>query len=329
MMKKFHILFIGLVSLLIMQSCNNDVDINASYQDIVVVYGLLDSNEDTTFLKINKAFLGPENALIMAKIPDSSEFVNKLSVKIWPEDNPSQVYTFDTITINNKEEGLFYNPYQQLYFTPFKPEFNTKYMLQIFYKEMEITSEAQNIEEFTTSDISKPGFAKAIGFDYDLINPVTWYRKDQAPRYDVTIRFHYKELWEGQADTVYRSFVWHTATKKATTGEEVESYYNGSSFFNALGLYVAYPDQATEDKVVSRYTGITEFIVAAAGIELNTYMEVTEPSSSIIQDRPQYSNITNGEGIFSARVKAVKTKVLNDETKYRIKEDFHYLKFEY
>jgi hypothetical protein len=58
-------------------------------------------------------------------------------------------------------------------------------------------------------------------------------------------------------------------------------------------------------------------------------MEVTEPSNSIVQDRPQYSNINNGVGIFSARAHAVKTKELNDETKFIIKEDFYYLKFEY
>ncbi len=329
MMKKLHILLLGLFSLLLFNKCSNDVDTNASYQDIVVVYGLLDPNDDACYLKINKAFLGPENALVMAKVADSSEFIDKLIVKMWSENNPGQVFYFDTISVGNKQDGIFYNPYQVLYVANFKPEVNTKYFLQIFYKDLEITSEAHTIEEFLSSDISKPGFARAIGFDYDLVNPVTWERKDQAPRYDITIRFHYKEVWEGQADTVFRSFVWHTDTKKSTIGDEIESYYNGSSFFNALGLYVAYSDPGKESQVVSRYTGNTEFIVEAGGTELNTYMEVTEPSNSIIQDRPQYSNINNGVGIFSARTYAVKTKVLNDETKFRIKEDFHYLKFEY
>ncbi|HSG67415.1 MAG TPA: hypothetical protein VK994_01815, partial [Bacteroidales bacterium] len=243
--------------------------------------------------------------------------------------DPTQVKYFNPITIDNKEDGIFYNPYQVLYYSTLKPEVNTKYFLQIFYRDMEITSQAQTIEEFVSSDITKPGFAKAIGFDYDLVNPVTWERLDQAPRYDVSIRFHYKEIWEGQADTVYRSFIWHTDTKKSTIGDEVESYYNGSSFFNALQFYVPYADASMEEKVVSRFTGIVEFTVEAGGIELNTYMEVTEPSSSIIQDRPQYSNINNGIGIFSSRTFAVKTKVLNDETKFRIKENHHSLKFEY
>lgn len=328
-MKKLRYLLLIITTLFIFSGCSNDVDINASYQDILVVYGLLDPNEDTTYIKINKAFLGPENALIMAKIRDSSEVSEKLVVKLWPEDDPSGLVTFDTITVNNKDTGTFYNPYQQFYYSPFTPEVNTKYLLQIIYKGIEVTSHAHTIEKFTYADIKKPGFAKAIGFDYDIVNPVIWNRKEQAPRYDLTIRFNFKEIWEGQTDTVYRFIDWHKDTKKTIIGDEVESYYNGSTFFTALEYYVAYEDAGLESQVLRRYTGIVEFIVEAGGTELNTYMEVNEPSSSIIQDRPQYSNINNGVGIFSSRTWAVKIKVLNDETKYRIKENLYHLKFEY
>ena len=195
-MKKLPILFLFLAGIILFNRCSNDVDINASYKDIVIVYGLLDPADDTTYLKINKAFLGDENALIMAQIEDSSEFVEKLVVNVWAEDNIDMVYTFDTITIDDKDPGIFYNPYQVLYYSTLIPEPNKKYFLQIFYKDMEVTSETNTIEYFQSADITKPGFAKAIGFDYDLINPVRWNRKDQAPRYDVTIRFHYKEVWE-------------------------------------------------------------------------------------------------------------------------------------
>lgn len=331
-MKYFKYLLLSFITAIIFSGCSNDVDINASYKDIVVVYGLLESGElasDTTFLKINKAFLGDDNALIMAQVQDSSEFIDKLVVKMWPENDPSNVITFDTITIDNKDTGTFYNPYQILYYSPFTPNVETKYYLQIFYKDMEVTAEASTIENFRTSDISKPGFAKSIGFKYDIVNPVIWNRMDLAPRYDVTIRFHYKEIWEGQADTVHRFIDWHNDTRTQTFGDEIESYYNGSSFYNALATYVPYPDADQESKVVSRFTGVTDFIVEAGGIELNTYMEVNGPSNSIIQDRPQYTNINNGVGIFSSRTYAVKYKTLNDETKFIIKEDYYYLKFEY
>lgn len=325
-MKILHRLLLLITAALLIQACSNDVEINASYEQITVVYGILDPNEDTTYLKINKAYLGDGNALIMAQIPDSSEFLEKLDVQIWPVDNPSNAVSFDTITVSNKEEGTFYNPNQVVYYSPFTPENDTRYKLRILYKDQEVTSEATTIEEFKEADISKPGFSKTIGFDYDLTNPVRWNRKDNAPRYEVTIRFHFKELWEGQTDTVYRSIDWYKATRKATSGLEVETLYNGSLFFTALQKYVPYEDAATEDKVTTRFTGNVDFIVVAGGTELNTYMEVNEPSNSIIQDRPEYTNVENGLGIFSARTIATKVKKLTDETKGRVQE-LYSLKF--
>lgn len=336
-MKKLPYLLLIIIASIFISGCSNDVEINAEYEEIVVVYGLLDVSDDeaglqpdTTYLKINKAFLGPDNALIMAQVPDSNNFIEKLIVEIWAEENPSEIITFDTITIDNKEDGDFYNPYQLIYYSPFKPDPGIKYKLEITHNQNVIKSEAWTIEKFVAGNISKPGFAKTVGFKYDIVNPVRWDVRDYAPRYDVVIRFHYKEIWEGSTDTVYRYFDWHKDTQYAGSETEVESYYNGTTFYSALDQYVAYTgDEAyLEDLVISRFTGKVEFIVEAGGDELNTYMEVNAPSSSIVQDRPEYSNIENGIGIFSSRAKAIKTKLVNDETKSLIKEKY-WLKFQY
>jgi hypothetical protein len=135
-------------------------------------------------------------------------------------------------------------------------------------------------------------------------------------------------MWEGSTDTVYRYFDWFKDTRKSTSGEEVESFYSGSTFYAALESYVAYDDE-TESKVLDRYTGSVDFYVYAGGTELATYMEVNEPSSSIIQERPEYSNIENGIGIFSSRGWGMKSKKLQDITLSYIKENYFYLKFRY
>jgi len=331
-MKKLQYLLLILTTAFIFSKCSTDVEISAPYEQIIIVYGLLDAtedNSDSTYLKINKAFLGPDNALIMAQIPDSSEFIEKLDVKVWASEDPSMVYTFDTITVDNKEDGVFYNPYQRIYFSHFKPAPGTKYKLKVTYEGTEVSSETYTIEEFKSADITKPGFAKTVGFKYDIVNPVKWNKKDYAPRYDVVIRFHFKELWEGSTDTVYRFIDWHKDTKTATNESEVESYYNGSAFYSSLETYVPYDDASQEGLVLTRYTGNVEFIVDAGGEDLNIFMEVNAPSSSIIQDRPQYTNIENGIGIFSSRAQAIKVKRVNDETKSIIKEDYYWLKFQY
>jgi hypothetical protein len=79
--------------------------------------------------------------------------------------------------------------------------------------------------------------------------------------------------------------------------------------------------------VKERYTNDLDVIISVAAEELNTYMEVNEPSNSIVQDKPEYSNITNGIGIFSSRFKNVRTKKIGLETVQDIKELAPELKF--
>ena len=49
-------------------------NINAEWQDITVVYGLLDQSRFHHYIRVNKAFLGNGNALTMAKNFDSTNY---------------------------------------------------------------------------------------------------------------------------------------------------------------------------------------------------------------------------------------------------------------
>ena len=48
--------------------------INRGGDEKIVVYGLLDRSKDTQFVKINKAFLGEDDAMIMAQNSDITNF---------------------------------------------------------------------------------------------------------------------------------------------------------------------------------------------------------------------------------------------------------------
>ena len=82
-MKKTH-LGAGLLLLMVFLfgSCSTDVDLYADFKDITIVYGLLDINKDTNYVKINRAFLGYGDANEIAMIPDSSNYPGKLDAKI-------------------------------------------------------------------------------------------------------------------------------------------------------------------------------------------------------------------------------------------------------
>ena len=59
--------------------------------------------------------------------------------------------------------------------------------------------------------------------------------------------------------------------------------------------------QATAENPAIRFPSGLEFIVNVTTNEMNTYISVNQPSNTITQERPQFTNITNGIGIFSSR----------------------------
>ena len=62
---------IFIITLFLLSACETDFDVVANWEDNTIVYGLLEANQDTHYVKIYKAFLGAENALVMSGEPDS------------------------------------------------------------------------------------------------------------------------------------------------------------------------------------------------------------------------------------------------------------------
>ena len=56
-------------------SCETEVDVNASWEDVTVVFGLLDQSQNEQYIRVNKAFLGSESAMNMASVADSINYM--------------------------------------------------------------------------------------------------------------------------------------------------------------------------------------------------------------------------------------------------------------
>ena len=108
-MKKIYLLVS--VFTIIFISCDTDFDVNAEWEEVTVVYGLLDAGDDnkTQQIKISKAFLGKMDALQMAQYADSINFdQGELAVKVIRVKNNG---IRDTITLDEvptlRNDGVF------------------------------------------------------------------------------------------------------------------------------------------------------------------------------------------------------------------------------
>lgn len=310
-MQYIKLFLLSLLSFPLLTSCNKDFNVNADWKDITVVYSLLDQNEDTAFIKITKAFLGPGDAMQFAKIPDSSNYPDKLDVKLeeWDGTTLKNTYICDTVTIHNKQAGdsIFYYPDQLMYYTLARLNENYQYKLNILNKKTgkEIKSETPLVHNFS---IEKPLPYFKMDFRPGYNNEVKWVTAVAGRRYQLNIRFHYQETFKDSSK--YERFIdWIVFNNILSIdnlgGQTISNYYSGDGFYNVVGSKI----QVNPD-VQYRTARFVDLILSVAADDLNTYIEVTQPSYTIVQEKPVFSNITNGIGLFSSRFNNVMDSML-------------------
>lgn len=287
-------------------SCKTDFEINAPAKDITVVFGLLSQDDSVHYIKINKAFIGEDDALVMAQDPANSDYGDVLAVEVeeYNGENLVRTYTCVRTLISDKEEGEFYSPNQYVYSFAADLNLDNTYRLTILNNETGSITEAQTglVGEIT---ILKPYFNPAnpqISFvntngQYS-ISELKWNSARNGRLYETSFRFYYQEVDLNTNDTVNMSINWQLASLKATQldgGEPLLCSYNSESFYRFLGANIPVDDSKV------RLIGKIDIIISCGGDDLSTYIDLNKPSNSIIQERPAYTNVANGIGIFSCR----------------------------
>jgi hypothetical protein len=289
-------------------SCSNELDVTDDWKEVPVIYGLLDPQDSVHIIKVTKAFLGDGNALLMAKIPDSSFYGGELVVElieIAPEGWTTRTWVLDTMWVNNKQPGDFFSGDQLLYKVNADISAINKYMLVVN------NTKTKHFASATTSlvrpiNITKPrGGQRFFSFTSIAETQTELQASANGRVFQMLIRFHYKEVsFNNPLDTAHRYIDWIFPNKKASnlTGTDKIAYsFSGSGFYTNIAA------KLKEDQNLKRIPGNVEFIAFAGGDELSTYIDITSNFNTIVQERPEYSNVKNGIGIFSSRTSASRT----------------------
>lgn len=314
-------LFAAFAFLFVFNACSTDVDLYNDYKDITVVYGLLDPGKDINYVKINKAFLGPGNALDIALIADSCNYPNKLDAKIIEFRSPanqnnyqvSKTMVLDTITIHDKEPGIFYAPDQLVYYTAEKirknnDQYKYRYKLEIDRGDTILTATT----DIVGGDLFMPD-SKPLSFS-STTGTVKWFPCPNAAVYEVVIKLYFTEVGPG-VDSVQRCMNWSLGTRPVSQltddhGKFVMNY-TSSVFYATMASFLGSDTigGATEkdvERIISDYCiGVS---ISAGGEELYNFISVNAPSSSLVQSIPEYTNVNGGYGVFSSRA-AVERRV--------------------
>ncbi len=299
MIKAFSILFILIVAV----SCNTKFSVNGEYDETPIVHMLLDPNEDVHFLKLNKTFLGDGDANDFAMVPDSSYFDQvEATIKEEVNGNITNTWILEDTIIQNKESGTFYYPEQKLYFFEANDlNEDATYKLHIdidngrhivegetkLVRGVGINLPSQNQQlNFADNNVAQNGYnTQSIVFS-----------EGEGTTFKAQIRFEYREHRPGDIEN--KEILWNLGSK------DLSNITTSSPSFAANGevFYELVANRIEKDETVTRRTiKAFELILTAGSEDLNTYMLTNEPTSSLAQNKPTYSNVDGGLGIFSAR----------------------------
>lgn len=315
--KSFFIIF-PLSLLALAQSCKTDFDINAPYDDIPVVFGVLDQTVDTQYVKINKTYLGTGDNTTYASINDSILFQN-LSATIDEKLNGSitNSYNLEELWVKNIDEGIFNTDSQKVYYFVPSGGLNTDatYKLTVNIDEGRKTVSAQTglvgsldfVSTFKIAAHAGLSLANANG-SYNTI-PVKWTSATGASKYETGMTMYFDEYNQNEVEE--KSISWSLGKSTSLTlngGEEMSKEITGDGFYQIVAAKLK--DYENEANVTKRVFTRVEYFLVAAGEDLSTYIGVNEPSNSIVSDRPTFTNINGGLGIFSSRTNIVMKEYL-------------------
>ena len=305
-MKKIY-LFLSIFAI-VFTACEADFDVNAEWEETTVVYGLLDAGKYLQKIKISKAFLGKMDAMQMAQYADSINFDSgELDVKIVRAKNNGNT---DTIILNealiSREGG----------------DFNDSIMIYTFYNDNFLNSNSEyellirnnitgNEVGSTTNIISGFNFDMGASFPFGFIetwipgNPsatefsptlVSWGNSTgNGVQYQIDLVFNYQEdtIFLDYPNPIHKSLVYTTPVLEGTS----QFVFEGEKVFNFL------KEELDKDAngVLKRTFESIDLVMTVGSEDLKTHRIINEEITGIVQERPQFTNINNGIGLFSSR----------------------------
>lgn len=290
-------------------ACENEVDVNADWKDVPVVFGLLNLDSTTQYLKISRVFLGEGDALAFAQNPDSLYYPDGvIEVKVVEviNGNETRNWVLERITDIPKDPGIFANPEQVLY--KFSVPANNKLKDNAEYNLTVKNNQSGNLVKSSTRLVKKITLKTPSQFTQTAnIYPqqktfVNWMSSSNGYLYEVFLRFIYREYPEGSPDQVTRKVVEINLGRITSTnsagGEEMTREIDNLTIYQALAAFIP---PASASNPMLRFADSLQYIVNVGDEDLFTYLNVNQPSNTVAQERPKFTNIENGLGLFASR----------------------------
>ena len=319
-MKKLF--FIVTTLIIIFNSCSTDFEVNAPWEDKTIIFGLLDQSDSVQYVKINKAFLGKDDAYNMAAVSDSFNYSNlNVSLQRFRNDELVQTILLEPTNEIVKDTGIFATDNNLVYKTNTRIYRNADYkiIVEIPATGKIVYAETTTIDSFkierpfdiqTTSEIP-------INFAQTAPVQIKWKPARNSKLCYITMYFNYYDIVG--TDSILQQIELslspnvYTSTDNdglsGTTPNEVKDLY-GEDFYKFVASSLDVPETGTK-----RLAKSLDFEFYCASDDYYTYYQVNNSTTGLSQDKPLFTNVKNGYGLFTSKYKqTVYAKKLNPES---------------
>ena len=325
---KFVVAFLLGIVLCTQYSCSNEVEVIGVWKDIPVVYGIINSQDSVHYIRIERAYLPPnQSALEVAKITDSLYYdPNEVDVELYYINNA----TGDTLPWINplvwvnladegivRDSGLFQHDPSYAYKTTgitghdYLLKINNRKLGNVFYARTE-AARGTSTSIFTTPSYSltplKPIAWRVVNLQGDEVYgslTVEMTGNGFAAIYDYKFLFHYKEYEIDNQGTQIAGSIVNKSVEWTASGDfipvaanQTKQVISGEAFYQFLGNNLS----DVTGTNTRRCAGYLEVYIDGGSASLRDYILARKSNEGFIgglYPAKPYSNVQNGYGVFA------------------------------
>lgn len=305
-MKKY-LYILGCLGAMLMSGCEVEFSPNAEWKNVPVVYCLLDQDDDTTWVRVQRCYLSEGNIYQYGSNSDSINYPQgSINVALLAfQDGTLKDSIAFTYTEIDRDSGDFAYTAQPVYYAVTKNKLreNYTYVLRIRSAAdgslLATTEPVALIKKGSGALITKPSITVKPsgdtlgGFYFNDGDPTTgaycliqWNPLENARLYQPMVRFYY----EAGGATHHVDLLCPRVTSSSS-----EVRYTREQFLTDLKT------KLLGDTTAKHYIPHVDIFLTCCTEELNAYIATASQGTSINQEHEAFSNIIGGVGVFAAR----------------------------
>lgn len=292
---------------MMMSSCEVEFSPNAEWKNVPVVYCLLDQDDDTTWVRVQRCYLSEGNIYQYGSCSDSINYPQgsiSVALLVYADGTLKDSIAF-TYTERDRDSGAFAYKAQPIYYALTKNKLRDDYTYVLNVRStadgklLATTDPIRLIKKVSGSLITKPSVTVMPsgdtlgGFYFNDGDPTTgavcliqWNRLENARVYQPIVRFYYESGGVTHSLDLFCPRV---------TSSLSEVRYSREQFLTDI------KEKLKNDTTTKHYIPHVDIYLTCCSEELNAYMSTTSQGSSINQEHEAFSNIIGGVGVFAAR----------------------------